>query len=65
MDVKMIIGLVAGGIGFLGAVAAVLVVLLGHPQASRVSPYPTPRHTPGLSIQIRAHTGATSCRRHC
>jgi len=65
MDVKVIIGLIAGGIGFFGAMATVLAVLLGHPQASNVSPYPMPRHTPGLSVQVRAHTGTTICRRHC
>jgi hypothetical protein len=65
MDVKIIIGLVAGAVGFLGAMAAVLVVFLGHPQAGQVAPYPTPRHTPVLSTRIHTHIGTSSCRRHC
>ena len=65
MDFKVIIGLVAAAVGFLGAMATVLVVLLGHPQASNVTPFPAPRHSPGLSIQIHARTGTGSCRRHC
>ena len=62
MNAKMIIGLVAGAAGFL---AAVLVVLLGHPQTSTVTPYPTPRHTPVLSTRIHTHIGTGSCRRRC
>jgi len=65
MNVKMIIGLVAGGIGFLGAMATALVLLFGHPHASTGTAYPIPRHSPGLSIQVRAHSGTTICRRHC
>jgi hypothetical protein len=65
MDFKLVIGLVAGAVGLAGAMAAVLVVLLGHPQISNVAPYPTPRHTPALSTRIQTHIGTGSCRRHC
>jgi hypothetical protein len=65
MDFKMIVGLVAAAVGFLGAMATVLVVLLGHPHASNVAPFPTPRHTPALSTRIHTHIGTSSCHRHC
>ena len=65
MDFKIVIGLVAGAVGIVGALAAVLIVLLGHPQASAVTPYPAPRHTPALSTQIHVHLGTSTCRRHC
>jgi hypothetical protein len=65
MNLKMVIGLAAGVVGFIGAMAAVLVVLLGHPQASNVTPFPTPRHTPVLSTRIHTHIGTSSCHRHC
>ena len=65
MDFKIVTGLVAGAVGLVGALATVLMVLLGHPQAGAVSPYPTPRHTPTLSTRIHTHIGTTICRRHC
>ena len=65
MDFKLVIGLVAGVVGLVGAMAAVLVVLLGHPQASNVAPHPTPRHTPALSTRIHTHIGTSGCHRHC
>ena len=65
MDFKMVIGLVAGAVGLVGALAAVLLLLLGHPRASAVTPYPTPRHTPVLSTGIHVHIGTSTCRRHC
>jgi hypothetical protein len=65
MDFKIVIGLVAGAVGVVGALATVLLVLLGHPQVSAVTPYPTPRHTPALSTRIHAHIGTTICLRHC
>lgn len=65
MDFKIVTGLVAGAVGLVGALATVLMVLLGHPQAGAVSPYPTPRHTPALSTRIHTHIGTTICRRHC
>ena len=65
MDFKMVIGLVAGAVGLVGALAAVLLLLLGHPRASAVIPYPTPRHTLVLSTQIHVHIGTSTCRRHC
>jgi hypothetical protein len=65
MDFKIVIGLIAGAAGIVGALAAVFIVLLGHPQASAVTPYPTPRHTPELSTRSHAHIGTTICHRHC
>jgi hypothetical protein len=65
MNFKMAAGVVASAVGLVGALAAVLIVLLGHPQASAVTPYPTPRHTPALSTQIHIYTGTIICRRHC
>jgi hypothetical protein len=65
MDFRVVIGLVAGAVGIVGALATVLIVLLGHPQANAVTPYPTPRHTPTLSTRIHIHAGTTICRRHC
>jgi hypothetical protein len=65
MNIKMIIGLIAAAVGFLGAMAAVLVVLLGHPQSGHATPYPTPRHTPVLSTRIHTHIGTSGCHRHC
>jgi hypothetical protein len=65
MNIKMIIGLASAAVGFLGAMAAVLVVLLGHPQAGHATPYRTPRHTPVLSTRIHTHIGTSSCHRHC
>ena len=65
MDFKVVIGLVAGAVGIVGALATVLIVLLGHPRASAVTPYPAPRHAPTLSTQIHTHIGTTICRRHC
>lgn len=64
MDFKMVIGLVAGAVGLVGALAAVLLLLLGHPRASAVTPYPTPRHTPVLSTRIHVHIGTSTCH-HC
>jgi len=65
MDFKVAIGLVAGAVGLVGGLVTVLFVLLGHPQASAVTPYPTPRYTPVLSTRIHAHIGTTICHRHC
>lgn len=65
MDFKLVIGLVAGAVGLIGALATVLLVLLGHPQASAVTPGPTPRHTPALSTGVHVHLGTSTCRRHC
>ena len=65
MDFKVAIGLVAGAVGLVGGLVTVLFVLLGHPQASTVTPYPAPRHTPALSTQIHVHLGTSTCRRHC
>jgi hypothetical protein len=65
MDFKMAAGLVAGAVGLVGALAAVLIVVLGHPHAGAVTPYPTPRHTPALSTQIHMNTGTIICHRHC
>jgi hypothetical protein len=65
MNFKMPAGLVAGAVGLAGALAVVLMVLLGHPQAGAGIPYPTPRHTPALSTQIHIYTGTIICRRHC
>lgn len=65
MDFKLVIGLAAGAVGLVAALATVLIVLLGHPQTSTVTPYPTPRHTPTLSTLIHTHIGTSICRRHC
>lgn len=65
MDFKMVTGLVAGAVGLVGALATVLIVLLGHPQTSTVTPYPAPRHTPTLSTRIHTHIETSICRRHC
>lgn len=65
MDFKLVIGLVAGAVGLVGALATVLIVLLGHSQTSTVTSYPTPRHTPTFSTLIHTHVGTSTCRRHC
>jgi hypothetical protein len=65
MDFRVVIGLVAGAVGLVGALATVLVVLVGHPQVGTVAPYPTPRHAPTLSTRIHSHIGTSICLRHC
>jgi len=65
MDFKVVIGLAAGAVGLAGALATILIVLLGHPHTSTVTPYPTPRHAPALSTRIHAHIGTSICLRHC